>query len=543
MSARYPGKKVIAVLPAYHAVKTLKQTIDAIPADAVDDILLVDDASSDDTAGLARALGIHTVVHQQNTGYGGNQKTCYREALARGADIAVMVHPDFQYDPTFIPQLVAEIAEGRADACFGSRMARRGGALAGGMPYWKYLANIFLTALENFVLGFRLSEYHSGFRAYSKEVLSTLPLAENANGFVFDSEIIVQLRIAGFSIREVPITTRYFKGASMIGFWRSVEYGLSILLLLAQYLMFIYGARDDRRFRIRRFECPMCGEGDSVLWFRRTRSFDSLRNRKEYRITENAVHVHDNLYRCLRCKGMFAEPPREGDIAAWYASQPCDREYVDESKGRRRSFENVIARIERMRNKGELLDFGCGPGFFLAVASEHGWQGRGIELSKESVAFARSQGLRVEEGGIENLAQIPDGSFDCLTAFDVIEHLPNPRRFLREALRILRPGGVLVITTPRLDSMAARLMRDYWYAIIPSHLLYYTRRGLINALENAGFAMGSSQHFKRYFSPAYLFFRVAGYFGKLPSKGSGGSIMLPIQLFDELEVYAIKPRP
>jgi len=186
------GKKIIAVLPAYNAVKTLTQTLGDIPRTWVDDIILVDDASTDGTPELARSLGLTTIVHPKNRGYGGNQKTCYDAALEHGADIVIMVHPDHQYDPTLIPTLIGPIARGEADAVFGSRMLRRGEALKGGMPYWKYVANITLTLIENAVLGLRLSEYHSGFRAYRSSALRTLRYHDNSDNFVFDTEIIVQ---------------------------------------------------------------------------------------------------------------------------------------------------------------------------------------------------------------------------------------------------------------------------------------------------------------------------------------------------------------
>ena len=208
MAEKLPNKKIVVVLPAYHAVKTLKQTFDNIPNEWVDDIILVDDASNDDTAKLSRSLGIKTFVHPANRGYGGNQKTCYREALALRADIVVMVHPDFQYDPKFIPEILKPIASGRCDAVFGSRMLTKGTARAGGMPLWKYLANIALTTIGNLILGYNLSEYHSGFRAYSREALEHLALELNSNNFVFDTEIIAQLKSCKLKIGEIPITTR-----------------------------------------------------------------------------------------------------------------------------------------------------------------------------------------------------------------------------------------------------------------------------------------------------------------------------------------------
>ncbi|SRR3989339_409276 len=238
MEFKNGNKKVIVVLPAYNAAKTLEQTVGDIPRQWVDDIILVDDASKDDTVEIARKLGLKVFVHPKNRGYGGNQKTCYSEALKLNADIIVMVHPDFQYDPKMIPDLIQPLLRGESDAVFGSRMISLKNALAGGMPYWKFVANIFLTAIENLILGFHLSEYHSGFRAYSREVLNKLLLEENSDDFVFDTEIIVQMRKAGFSrIKEIPILTRYFPEASMIGFWRSSFYGLSILKVMIKYLL------------------------------------------------------------------------------------------------------------------------------------------------------------------------------------------------------------------------------------------------------------------------------------------------------------------
>lgn len=245
------GKKIIAVLPAYNASKTLQMTFDAIPQDIVDDVILVDDASKDNTTEVASVLGIKTLVHSKNRGYGGNQKTCYREALKLGADVAVMVHPDFQYDPKFIPELVRPIAEGKMDAVFGSRMLVRRNALKGGMPYWKFIANILLTKLENLVLGMNLTEYHSGFRAYSKKVLETLPLELNSDDFVFDTEIIVQMKISKFSIKEIPISTRYFPDASMIGLWRSTQYGFGILYVLLKYVLYKLHLKNYKQFSLK----------------------------------------------------------------------------------------------------------------------------------------------------------------------------------------------------------------------------------------------------------------------------------------------------
>ena len=230
------NKKVIVVLPAYNAAKTLKKTYDDISKDIVDEIILVDDLSKDNTVEVAKRLGIKTFVHSKNRGYGGNQKTCYTKALEFGADIVVMIHPDYQYDPKVIPDLIEPIKRGRADAVFGSRIMK-GGALEGCMPRWKYNSNILLTALANVILDVYLTEYHSGFRAYSAKYLRSVNFMKNSNNFVFDSEIIIQGVIKHMRFEEVPIHTRYFDEASSIKFWACVIYGLSILKTLFKYIL------------------------------------------------------------------------------------------------------------------------------------------------------------------------------------------------------------------------------------------------------------------------------------------------------------------
>jgi len=231
-----PGRtqKVIVVMPAYNAEKTLQRTLDDIPREWVDEIILTDDASRDGTVALAQKLGLRIFVHEKNMGYGANQKTCYREALRLGGDIMVMVHPDHQYDPKVIPRLIQPLLDGECDAVFGSRMLG-GRPLEGGMPKWKYLANIFLTALENASFYMYLTEYHSGLRAYSRKYLETANFDLNSDDFVFDSEIIAQGVVHNLRIREIPVETRYFEEASKIGFLRSLVYGLAILKTLLKF--------------------------------------------------------------------------------------------------------------------------------------------------------------------------------------------------------------------------------------------------------------------------------------------------------------------
>jgi glycosyltransferase involved in cell wall biosynthesis len=227
--------KVIVVMPAYNAAKTLRITYDAIPKDDVDQVILVDDGSHDETLQVAKELKLEVFVHARNFGYGGNQKTCYTEALKAEADIVVMLHPDYQYDPTLLPNLIAPIKVGEADVVLGSRLMG-GNVVQQGMPWWKFLGNRFLTGLQNRILGQRLSEYHTGYRAFSRRVLEEVPFLLNSDNFVFDQEMLVQAIHLGFRIKEVPVPTRYFPEASSASFRASVIYGLSIVGLLVRYL-------------------------------------------------------------------------------------------------------------------------------------------------------------------------------------------------------------------------------------------------------------------------------------------------------------------
>lgn len=222
------GRKIVVVMPAFNAEKTLGKTYGEIPFEIVDDVVLVDDASRDNTSKIALEMGIHTIIHRENLGYGGNQKSCYRAALGLGADIVIMVHPDYQYTPKLIPAMASMIAYGEFDAVLASRILGIG-ALKGGMPFYKYVANRFLTLFENLMLCHKLSEYHTGYRAFSREVLEQLPLERNSNDFVFDNQMLAQIIWFGYRIGELSCPTKYFDDASSINFRRSLVYGLGVL--------------------------------------------------------------------------------------------------------------------------------------------------------------------------------------------------------------------------------------------------------------------------------------------------------------------------
>jgi glycosyltransferase involved in cell wall biosynthesis len=240
------GKRIAVVMPAYNAEKTLEKTVQEL-SDVVDIKILVDDSSKDQTAELSRRLGVQTYIHDANYGYGRNQQTCYREALAAGADIVVMVHPDYQYTPSLVPAMAGMIASEVYDMVLGSRILGSG-ALKGGMPLYKYVANRLLTAFQNVFLGVKLSEYHTGFRAFSRNLLETLPLLENSDDFVFDNQMIAQAVMFGFRIGEVSCPTKYFAEASSINFRRSVTYGLGVLATTAGFVAHKLGVRRSARY-------------------------------------------------------------------------------------------------------------------------------------------------------------------------------------------------------------------------------------------------------------------------------------------------------
>jgi glycosyltransferase involved in cell wall biosynthesis len=244
------GDRVIVVMPAYNAAQTLEKTYNDLPQEIVDEIILVDDVSQDATVEIARRLGLKVVIHIQNTGYGGNQKTCYLEALKDGADIVVMLHPDYQYDSRLVPELIQPIREGKADLVLGSRVLG-GGTLAGGMPIYKYISNRFLTLVENLAFRKRLSEYHTGLRAYSRRFLETVPFLLNSDRFVFDSEILAQAVAFHFEITEIPVPTRYFAEASSVGLKDGIVYGLETLGVVLKYVLNELGVLKSDQFRKR----------------------------------------------------------------------------------------------------------------------------------------------------------------------------------------------------------------------------------------------------------------------------------------------------
>ena len=249
LPAAHPKPRVIIVMPAFNAAKTLLLTHRDIPMDVVHEIILVDDASTDDTPALAEELGIRVIKHPHNVGYGGNQKTCYLEALQRGADIVVMLHPDGQYEPALIPRLIEPIARGEADLVLGSRMVERGAARESGMPLYKRVANRFLTTVENRVLGTRLTDLHTGYLAYGQDLLLNVPFLRNSIDFSFDSELLFQASHFGYRIVDVPARTRYFEDASSITLWPATVYGVKTLWAAARLVLHRAGVLRSKKFK------------------------------------------------------------------------------------------------------------------------------------------------------------------------------------------------------------------------------------------------------------------------------------------------------
>jgi len=244
-------QKIIIVMPAYNAEKTVEKTYRAIPKGSYDDIILVDDCSKDNTVKVAKKLGLKVIVHEKNKGYGAAQKTGYKEALKLGADVAVMVHSDFQYDPTLVPEIVKPVVLGEADVCFGSRMHNKGDARKGGMPWWRFAANKALTLVEDSVFKLGLTEYHTGYRAYSRDLLERTPFEKNSDNYVFDTEMFAEISLGKFRVAEIPIPTRYSDDSHSPNFYKSVQYGLMTLDVLRKYLQYKSGRKKFENFDIR----------------------------------------------------------------------------------------------------------------------------------------------------------------------------------------------------------------------------------------------------------------------------------------------------
>jgi len=494
--------KVYVTLPAYNAELTLLRTIEEIPAGIVDQFLLVDDASPDNTVALARELGLRVIVHPENRGYGANQKTCYSEALADGADVIVLLHPDYQYDPKAVPLLIAPILAGYADMSFGSRFAATGDPILGGMPLYRYVGNRLATTVENLLLGSRFTEMHSGMRAYTRECLLSLPFLSYSDDFVFDSQLLVDAVTSGLRITEVPIRTRYTKESSSIDISRSMRYVAGSIAMAAK--RGVQRGRRGRRtpvsLRTRRrprilgrgphteATCMLCGRNDMYLLYP---SNTRLRpESSDFACTAESVGKHDDILQCRVCGMVSSRTPLEDAEIIERYQDTVDPHYLEEESARRELFEHVLATMRGFYAHGRsLVEIGSHVGLFLDSAAKAGWDVRGIEPSRWAVEEGQRRfGVDLTQGVAEEFTA-PPGSVDAVVMLDVLEHLVDPLSVLGRLHPVLSDEGLMVLSTVDVTSLHARMRRAEWPWFIFPHLHYYTPQTLHSTLASAGYRM------------------------------------------------------
>jgi 2-polyprenyl-3-methyl-5-hydroxy-6-metoxy-1,4-benzoquinol methylase len=508
--------KVVITMPAYRAEDTLEKTVADIPAGVADLLILVDDASPDNTAELARDLGIRVYVHAENRGYGGNQQTCYSRALEEGADVVVLLHPDYQYDPKAVPLLIAPIIGGYADMTFGSRFAGLSDPRGGGMPMYRYLGNRLTTTLENLMLGSRFTEMHSGLRAYTRECLLSLPFRRYSDDFSFDSQLLVDAVTAGQRVVEVPIPTRYTQESSSISVIRSLKYVAHSLAYCARqsaargrrgHRSPLAGRGRDTRARatgpkIAR-RCLACGAEEQLLLYAANVADEAPAS--EYSCTSGALAQHDDILQCPRC-GMVSSQPRldPAEILERYAAV-ADEDYLREEEGRRRLFDWVLNVMRGYFVPGDcLLEIGSNVGLFLDAARTSGWRPRGIEPSKWAVEVGRARfHVDLEQKALEALDEA-HGSADAIVLLDVLEHIVNPLDALRQLRPVVDDEGILVLSTINFAGLHARLRGEKWPWLIRPHLHYFTPATLEALLRDAGFRMVEWRVVPRSFHLSYV---------------------------------------
>jgi 2-polyprenyl-3-methyl-5-hydroxy-6-metoxy-1,4-benzoquinol methylase len=519
--------KVVITLPAYRAEETLTKTVADIPAGVADMVILVDDASTDNTVEIARDLGIQVHVHATNRGYGGNQKTCYRKALDEGADVVVLLHPDYQYDPKAVPLLIAPILGGYADMTFGSRFAGLSDPRGGGMPLYRYLGNRLTTTLENLMLGSRFTEMHSGLRAYSRAALLSLPFLTYSDDFSFDSQLLVDAVTRGQRVVEVPIPTRYTRESSSISVVRSLKYVASTLAYCARQSA-ARGRRGRRsplaagdsrakpRARGPRIarRCVACGAEEQLLLY--PANVDDEAPASEYRCTSSSLSRHDDILECQRCGMVSSRPVLAAEEILERYADVVDEEYFSEEESRRELFRWVLGVVSGFFVGGDrLLEVGSNVGLFLDTARSHGWRTRGIEPSRWAVEVGRERfRVDLEEGVLEQLDE-PSASADAVVMLDVLEHLVDPLDALRQLRPLLDDEGMLVVSTINLAGLHARVRRERWPWLIRPHLHYFKPSTLQALLSNAGFQMVEWRVVPRSFHLSYVANRARSNLGLL----------------------------
>ena len=515
--------RVVITLPAYRAERTLAKTLADIPPGVADELILVDDASPDGTVDLARELGIRSVyVHPANRGYGGNQKTCYAKALDDGADVVVLLHPDYQYDPKAVPRLIEPILRGEADMTFGSRFADGGDPRAGGMPSYRYYGNRMTTVLENAMLGSSFTDLHSGLRAFTREFLLSLPFLSYSDDFAFDSQLIVDGATAGRRIVEVPIPTRYTSESSSIGVGRSLRYVASTLAHAA--------ARSTGRGRaghrwpsawgetrrgpalgdgppVER-RCVLCGNGEAVLIHPSTA--DGAVQPSEFSCTSDALSRHDDIVQCRACGMVSSVPALAPEEVLRTYEEVVDETYLTEERGRRDLFGWLLASMEAYHLRGRrLLELGANVGLFLHAAQGRGWDGTGFEPSRWAVDVGRDRfDVDLRQGALEDLpADLTDA--DAVVLLDVLEHVVDPVAALRRLREAVRAEGLLTLTTINVSSVHARVRGAGWPWFIRPHLHYFSPQTLHATLRLAGFRPVEFAVVPRTFHLSYIAGRLA----------------------------------
>jgi 2-polyprenyl-3-methyl-5-hydroxy-6-metoxy-1,4-benzoquinol methylase len=551
-----PLPRVVITMPAYQAERTLERTVLAIPAGVADELILVDDASRDGTADLARRLGLQVHVHTTNRGYGGNQKSCYSLALASEADIVVLLHPDYQYEPKAVPLLIAPILAGEADMTFGSRFAGMGDPLGGGMPGYRYLGNRITTAAQNLMLGTRFTDMHSGMRAYTRSCLESLPFLRYSEGFSFDAELLVDAVTSGRRVVEVPIPTRYTEESSSISIARSLAYVWRGITYAARQAA-VRGRRGNRYLpRWRRggagrrqgplvvARCVACGEERMHLRYPSTTSGEVPL--EEFRCTTSALGVHDDILECPGCGLLSSRPTLAPDEIVARYEKVVDEEYLAEEEERRELFAWVSGRIGSYYVPGRrLLEIGANMGLFLAVAGEAGWEASGIEPSSWAVQQGRDRfGVDLRQGSVETLDEDP-GSVDVLVMLDVLEHLADPAAALRRLRAPLAHQGLLALATVNVEGLHGRLRGGDWPWFIRSHLHYFRPATLTRMLADAGFEVVEWGAVPRSFHVSYLLHRAAGI---VPGSGIAraavrlGDPKVPVGWLGDVTLLLARPR-
>ncbi len=469
--------KVIVVMPAHNAAKTLKKAYQRLPHKYINRVILVDDASSDNTYAIAKKLNIQVFKNSINLGYGGNLKVCFKKALAAGADIIIEYHPDNQYDPINLP-LYIEKAKSGFDLAIGSRFIHPKEALDHKMPLIKFIANRSLSFIDQFVLGIELTEFHSGFRMYTRKLLENIPYKQNSDDYLFSFEIIVQAVYYKFRVAEVQVQCDYHSKMHTANMRRSSVYALGTFLTLYQYIKAKFMHSPNGPFlKVKTAICPLCTS--NIV-------------RKQYKVTDAVSHKNFSINFCTPCKIGCAYPQPE-NLSKFYTSTYYSR------------IKTVIYKIlqirrpkiiQSLKNNGNIIDIGCGDGSIGDQLDADKYNYLGIETP-----FAKIKNLKIKTVGIEGIKE-KNNSFDFVTFWESFEHLKYPLKALKKSYRLLKNKGYLIIECPNFNSWEKYLFGDRWFHLDPPrHMFHYTPSGLIDLIKKQGFRIIDN---KSIYAPEYI---------------------------------------